>query len=172
MEATTIEKGLKVSVIVAIQSRDNAIGRKSGELLFRIPDDLKRFKALTMGHPIIMGRKTHESIGKALPGRANIVVTRNPDFKSDGCITATSIEEAIKMASELSQEIFIVGGGEIYKQALPYADRLLLTLVEGDEKGDVFFPEWRQDFTKEISREERTDEKMGLKYAWIELERN
>lgn len=171
MEVKTLAKAPKISVIVAIQSHDNAIGRKNGELLFRISDDLKRFKTLTMGHPMIMGRKTHESIGKALPGRANIVVTRNPDFKTDGCIAVASIEEAIKEGGEIDNEVFVIGGGEIYKQALPYADRLYITIVESNEKGEVFFPEWRADFKKEISREEGVDEKTGLKYVWLILER-
>jgi len=171
MEATTIEKRPKISVIVAVQSRDNAIGKKTGELLFHISDDLKRFKSLTMGHSIVMGRKTHESIGKALPGRANIVVTRNPDFKSEGCIVAASIEEAIEAAGKFDNEVFVIGGGEIYKQALPRASRLYLTIIEGSETGDVFFPEWREDFKKEISREEKFDEKTGLKYVWLDLER-
>ncbi|MFZ2484579.1 MAG: dihydrofolate reductase, partial [Minisyncoccia bacterium] len=120
MKATTIEKPPKISIIVAITKTNNAIGRDTGELLFRISDDLKRFKSLTMGHPIIMGRKTYESIGKALPGRANIVITRNPEFKAEECIIASSIEEAIKKAGEIDTEVFVIGGGEIYRQALPY----------------------------------------------------
>ena len=150
MKATTIEKAPKISLIVAIQKKDNAIGRKSGELLFRISHDLKRFKELTMGHPIIMGRKTYESIGKPLPERTNIIVTRNPDFLAEGCVVVSSIEEAIKKGGDIDTEIFVIGGGEIYKQALPYADRLYLTIVEGDAEGDVYFPEWQKDFIKDI----------------------
>ncbi len=170
-EATTIEKKPKISVIVAIQGRDNAIGKKTGELLFRISDDLKRFKALTMGHPIIMGRKTYESIGKPLPGRTNIVVTGNPDFKAEGCVIAGSIEDAIKKGGEIDTEVFVIGGGEIYKQTLPYADKLCLTVVEGSAEGDVFFPDWKDDFTKEVSREDRFDDKTELKYTWLDVER-
>lgn len=170
-KATTIEKAPKISIIVAVQSRDNAIGYKNGELLFRISDDLKRFKSLTMGHPIIMGRKTYESIGKALPGRTNIVVTRNQDFKAEGCVMVNSIEEATKKARELDNEAFIIGGGEIYRQALTCTDKLYLTIVESNAEGDVFFPEWQDDFKKETFREERFDEKMGLKYVWTTLER-
>lgn len=190
-----------ISIVVAVTKKDAAIGN-GGKLLFHISDDLKRFKALTKGHPIIMGRKTFESIGHALPERVNIVVTRNPDFKADGVITVHSLEEARqKVASfssslrgdvessrqrssnqtpsqfpsskegEVPDEIFIIGGGEIYKQALPLTDKLYLTLVESDAKGDVFFPDWRTDFTKEVFREERFDEKTGLKYTWVDLER-
>lgn len=171
MKATTIEKSPRISVIVAIQSRDNAIGHKSGELLFRISDDLRRFKNLTTGHPIIMGRKTYESIGKPLPDRTNIVVTRNPDFQIEGCVVIGSIEKAIRKGQEIDNEVFVIGGGEIYRQALPYTDRLYITIVESDAKGEVFFPEWRADFKKEISREERVDEKTGLRYVWATLER-
>ena len=171
MKATTIEKAPKISVIVAITKDNNAIGKSTGELLFRISDDLKRFKTLTMGHPIIMGRKTYESIGQALLGRTNIVVSRNPDFNPEGCVIVDSVEKAIERAGEEDTEAFVIGGGEIYRQALPYADKLYLTIVESDAEGDVFFPEWRNDFKKEVSREERVDEKTGLKYAWVDVER-
>ncbi|TSC84612.1 MAG: dihydrofolate reductase [Parcubacteria group bacterium Gr01-1014_17] len=177
----------KISIIVAVGKNNRAIG-KTGALLWRISDDLRRFKELTTGHPIIMGRKTFESIGKALPNRTNIVITRNPDFKharrggvAEGVIVASSLENAIGLArsdlesgkrSDLKDpEIFIIGGGEIYQQALPLADKLYLTLVESDAEGDTFFPDWRNDFTKEVFREERIDPKTGLKYVWVDLER-
>ncbi len=182
----------RISIIVAVGRNNRAIG-KTGALLWRISDDLKRFKALTSGHTIIMGRKTLDSIGsKALPNRTNIVITRNKDFKKDGVIVAGSLEEAIEIAQktentppspfgrhlpfrkgqeEIKKEIFVIGGGEIYQQALPLADKLYLTLVESDAEGDVFFPDWRTNFTKETFREERTDPKTGLKYAWVDLER-
>jgi len=160
-----------INIIVSVTHKNLAIGKNSGELLFRISDDLKRFKALTMGHPILMGRKTCESIGHPLPGRTNIVITRNPEFKAEGCLTANSLEEGLRKARELDNEIFVIGGGEIYKQAFPYARKLYLTIVESDAEGEVFFPDWRNDFTKEIFREERVDEKTGLKYTWVDLER-
>lgn len=160
-----------VNIVVSVTHKNRAIGKKTGELLFRISDDLKRFKALTTGHPIIMGRKTYESIGKPLPERTNIVITRNQDFKADGCILVSSLDEAIKKAGEKDSEIFIIGGGEIYKQAYLLTDKLYLTIVESDAEGDVFFPDWRNDFRKETFREERFDEKTGLKYTWIDLER-
>ncbi len=159
-----------VSIVVAVTSKNFAIGN-GGKLLVHISDDLKRFKAITWGHPIIWGRKTYESIGHPLPERTNIIITRNPDFKAEGCMVVPSLEEALKKAGELDSEIFIGGGGEIYKQALPYVNKLYLTIVESDAEGDVFFPDWRKDFTKETFREERTDEKTGLKYTWIDMER-
>lgn len=170
----------KISIIVAVGKNNRAIG-KTGALLWRISDDLKRFKALTTGHPIIMGRKTFESIGRALPNRTNIVITRNMDFKADGVLVAKSLEEALRLApnkveglaqgNNKNPEIFIIGGGEIYKQALPLCEKLLLTEVESDAEGDVFFPDWRANFTRETFRESRVDQKTGLRYAWVDLER-
>ena len=118
-----------------------------------------------------MGRKTFESIGKPLPLRTNIIVTRNQDFKSEGCVVTSSLEEAIKKGGEIDSEVFIGGGGEIYKQALPLAHKLYLTLVESGVEGDIFFPDWQNDFKKETFREERFDERTGLKYTWLDLER-
>ena len=197
-EVNSVMNKPRISIVAAVASKNAAIG-KGGKLLFRISDDLKRFKALTKGHPVIMGRKTYESIGRPLPERANIVITRNPDalrsnFESgkrfdlgkSGLVIVPSLEEAIQRGREVLRsdlksgkradlkdpdEIFIIGGGEIYRQALPLVDKLYLTLVESDAKGDVFFPDWRKDFTKETFREERCDEKTGLKYTWIDLER-
>ena len=159
-----------INTVVAITRKDAAVGN-GGKLLFHISDDLKRFKALTMGHPLIMGRKTFESIGRPLPGRTNIIITRNLDFKAEGCLVVGSLEEAIEKASVLDNEIFIGGGGEIYKQAFPYIHKIYLTIVDSDVQGDVFFPDWRNDFKKETFREERFDEKAGLKYTWVDLEK-
>ena len=197
-----------ISIVVAVTGKNHAIGN-GGKLLVHISDDLKRFKAITRGHPIIWGRKTYESIGHPLPERTNIIITRNPDFKAEGCIVVPSLEEALQKAASLpplqsslvrevprsseaegvtslpaedggtpfikgdfpTPEIFIGGGGEIYREALPYVDKLYLTIVESDAQGDVFFPDWRKDFTKETFREKRFDEKTGLKYTWIDLER-
>lgn len=159
-----------ISMVVAVTQKNAAIGN-GGKLLFHISDDLKRFKAITRGHPVIMGRKTFESIGHPLPDRTNIVVTRNRNFKADGVLLASSLEEALKKAGEIDSEIFLIGGGELYKQGLPYTDKLYLTLVESDAVGDVFFPDWRKDFIKETFRETRFDEKTGLRYTWVDVER-
>lgn len=168
---------VKISIIVAVGRNNRAIG-KTGGLLWHISDDLKRFKALTTGHSIIMGRKTFDSIGHALPNRTNIVITRNPDFKADGVVVAESLKDAIQKSLDYARdtnnknsEVFIIGGGEIYLQALPLTDKLYLTFVESDAKGDVFFPDCSNDFTKEVFRQERFDEKTGLKYAWVDVER-
>lgn len=127
-----------ISIIVAI-ARNGVIGNDN-RLLWHIPEDLKRFKSLTTGHPVIMGRKTFESIGRPLPRRRNIVITRQKDFAPEGCETAHSLEEAIGMCDP-RQELFIIGGEQIYRQALPLAGRLYLTLLEKEYEGDTFFPE-------------------------------
>ena len=159
-----------------------AIGRKGelgngNELLWHIPDDLKRFKALTVGHPCIMGRKTFESImamlGKPLPGRTNIVLTRDSAYSGgEGVIMCTTLEDAIEKAKDAvgSEEIYICGGAQIYAAALPYCDRLQLTLVDdAREDADAFFPEYGREFTNVVSDDVRENE--GLKYRWVDLRR-
>src|SRR4051812_18739461 len=113
----------QISIVVGIIEKTRAIGLGS-ELLVRNSDDLKRFKMLTTGHTVIMGRKTYESIGRPLPNRTSIVITRNPDFKVGGVIVCTSLEDAIEKAKEIEkEEVFVIGGGEIYTQALPFTDK-------------------------------------------------
>ncbi len=142
---------------------------KQNDLLFKIPEDFQRMKALTMGHPIIMGRKTYESIGRPLPKRTNIVVT-SKNQKIEGCIVVHSLEEALEKAkeSEGNDEIFIFGGGEIWRQAMPLVDRLYITIVKGDYNADTFFPDY-SDFKKEIKSE--TGESNGYSYTFLDLER-
>lgn len=160
----------KISIIVAVAGEKRVIGIKGG-LPWYIPEELKRFKEITMGHPIIMGRKTHESIGKALSGRTNIVITSNPNYAASECIVVHSLDEAIKVAQGQpgNEEIFIIGGGEIYKQALPEADKLYLTQIDKEIKGDVFFPDY-SDF-KKVVWESGKQESEGFKYKFLELER-
>lgn len=158
----------RISIIVA-HSQNMAIG-KANTLIWRLPDDLKRFKKLTAGHPIIMGRKTYESIGKPLSDRTNIVVTRDTNLKIPGCIVVHSAVEAIKKAEEFDkEEIFIIGGAEMYKETLPLADRLYVTLVDMNVDGDAFFPPYSHIFTKKISEE--SGEFEGLKYSYLILEK-
>jgi dihydrofolate reductase len=159
----------RISLIAAI-GKNRELG-KGGELAWRIPDDLKRFKTLTTGHPIIMGRKTFDSIGKALPGRTNIVITRDETLQREGILKASSIESAIELAKRAkgSDEIFIIGGGEIYKQSLPFADRLCLTLIDASKDADAFFPEYENMFNKKTFEEKRTFNE--LSYTWVNLEK-
>lgn len=138
-----------VSIIVAVGNK-GVIGLKN-QLLWHISADLKRFKAITTGHAIIMGRKTFESIGKPLPNRQNIVISHNP-INFLGVLHASSLEEALKMTQD--KEVFVIGGGEIYRQALPLANRIYLTRVWQDYNADTFFPEIGMEQWSEISRED------------------
>ena len=161
-------------VIVAGMSRvDRGIGLKN-ELLWHVPADLKRFKALTMGHPIIMGRKTFESIleilGKPLPGRTNIVVTRDQHYQHPEAKVAHSLEEAIKVAtSEHPTEIHIGGGQQVYTQALPLASRLHITWYDDQQPADSFFPDFERDFT--VKTEHPAQEHNGLQFQWVDYVR-
>ncbi len=157
-----------ISAIANLNKGNRVIG-KGNELLWHIPDDLQRFKNITMGHPIIMGRKTHESIGRALPGRTNIVITRDVAYKAEGCIIVHSIEEALTAATPLAAgEIFIIGGAEIYKQAMLFVTRLYLTLVDSDAEGDAFFPQY--DEFKTVIKEEQYQEN-DPPYTFVVLEK-
>jgi dihydrofolate reductase len=127
---------MTISAIVAL-SQNDVIG-KAGGLPWRLPAEMARFKQITMGHSIIMGRKTHESIGRALPGRQNIVISRNPDYKASGCLVVGSIDAALEAADD-SAEVFIVGGSTIYEQAMPMLEKLYLTRVKAVVKGDKYF---------------------------------
>jgi len=130
-----------VSLIVAMDER-GGIGLKD-QVPWRLPADLKRFKALTMGHHLIVGRKTYESIGRPLPGRTMIIVTRRKDYSAEGCLVVSSVPQALHLAKERGEtEAFIGGGGMIYAQALPHADRIYLTRVHTQVEADVFFPPW------------------------------
>jgi dihydrofolate reductase len=145
----------RVSMIAAMASSNRAIGVEN-RLPWNIPEDLKRFRAITTGHPVVMGRKTYESIGRLLPKRPNIIITRQKDFMVEGAIIAHSLGEALEIAAKSetspSPEIFVIGGAEIYKLALPQADRLYMTFVDQRIEGDAFFPEWSNTQFKEIER--------------------
>jgi dihydrofolate reductase len=167
-----VEHMPRICAVVAI-GRNRALG-KDNTLLWHIPDDLKRFKALTMGHPIIMGRKTFESIveslGKPLPGRTNIVVTRDTSWTHQGVIVVRSPEEGIAKAREIDDsEIHIGGGAQLYEQTLPVINKLYLTIIDEEKEADNFFPPYEDQFTKKTFEEER--EWNGLKYRWLDLER-
>lgn len=149
---------MRISMIVAA-SQDWVIGR-DGDMPWRLSSDLKRFKSLTMGHPMIMGRKTYESIGRLLPGRTTIIVTRDPNYAVEGAVIAHSVGEAIAACHEVD-EAFIVGGAEIYQAFLPWATRLYLTKVHAMiPDGDTHFPslhfnEWHLDSAEEIAADEK-----------------
>lgn len=147
---------INLSIIVAV-AKNLAIG-KDNKLLWHLPEDLKYFKRITMGKPIIMGRKTFESIGRPLPGRLNIVVTRQPEWQQDGVKVVHSIDEAITLAEAQAtidgiDELMVIGGAELYKTALPKASRIYLTKVDADIEGDTFFPTLDISEWTEMSRE-------------------
>ncbi len=149
----------KISIIVAIAS-NNAIG-KDNDLLWHISNDLKRFKRITQGHPVIMGKKTFESLPKApLPNRTNIVITDVPGESFEGCTTVYSIEEALEYCNE-QEESFIIGGGSIYRQFMPHANKLYITRVNRDFDADTFFPEVDNNEWKLIEQEDVVDDKQN-----------
>ncbi len=170
----------QINIIAAVDNK-RVIGKNNDLVWKGAPGDMKRFKETTTGHPIIMGRKTLESFGqkmpdgniilKPLPNRTNIVVTRNKDFQVPGCFMFPSLEEAIVFASQKDERVFIIGGGEIYSQAMKLADRLYLTVIDAEADGDTFFPEYSE-FTKVISSEEMpATEKFPYKYKFVVLEK-
>lgn len=145
-----------LSVIVAVA--ENGVVGVDNTLPWRLPEDLKYFKKVTMGKPIVMGRKTYESIGRPLPGRPNIVISRNPGFRAPGVTVVGSIDSALELANELAQgdgqnELMVIGGAAIYALAIPMADRLYLTEVHAEYSGDAFFPAVDLEQWLEISRE-------------------
>jgi dihydrofolate reductase len=157
-----------LSSVVAI-SENHVIG-KDNQLLWYLPNDLKHFKAITSGHTVIMGRKTFESVGKPLPRRRNIIITRK-DIAIEGCEVVNSIEAALELCKD-EEEVFIVGGAEIYRQSMKLTDRIYLTIVHKEFEGDSFFPEINKEQWKEVSREDfEPDEKNSISYSFITLER-
>lgn len=155
-------------MIAAIARGSRAIG-KDNRLLWSIPEDMRRFRSLTTGHAVIMGQRTYESIGHPLPERTNIVLTQDKTFQAPGCVVCYSLEEALSIARERERnEVFVIGGGSVYMQFLPQADRLYLTLVDGDFDADTFFPEYGE-FTRVVESERGGSD--GCRYEFVTLER-
>ncbi len=166
-----------INAIVAMDQK-RGIG-KGNDLLFRIPQDFERMRSLTRGHPLVMGRKTFESIGRVLPGRTSVVVTSDKNYKvklpipqDSSVVVVNSLDQAIEIAeeSEGNDEIFVFGGGQIFAQALPKIEKLYLTLVEGDYGADTFFPEFDESEFKVINKTEEL-ESDGYKFRFEDLER-
>jgi len=157
-----------VSIIVAI-AENGVIGDKNA-LLWDIKEDMRRFRTITTGHPVVMGRKTFESIGRPLPKRTNVVVTRG-DATFEGCEVAHSLEEAVAMFPK-EEEVFIIGGAQIYAQALPLADKLYLTIVHRNYEGDSSFPKFEMSEWRELSREEfERGENYEGAFSFVDLQR-
>jgi dihydrofolate reductase len=158
-----------LSCVVA--AAENGIIGAGNQLPWHLPDDLKRFKALTMGKPILMGRKTYESIGRPLPGRTNIIITRRAGFAIEGCTVVTSLADAVAAAGR-AEELAVIGGAEVYAQTLPFVSRIHLTRVHAQPAGDVRFPalmphEWRE----RIVETHPADERHAYAFSFVELER-
>ncbi len=157
-------------VIVVAMSENRAIG-KDNQLLWQMPADLQHFKKITMGKPILMGRKTYQSIGRPLPGRTNVIVTRDENFKADGCVVVHSIEAAL-MAVEDQEEICVIGGAELFQQMLPLVEKIYLTIVHHEFAADTFFPEINVAEWKEIEKvTHEADEKNKYAYDFLVLQK-
>jgi dihydrofolate reductase len=155
-----------VSLVAAV-ARGGVIGRDGG-IPWRIPEDMARFRELTMGHAVVMGRRTWESLPdqfRPLPGRDNVVVTRNPDWSAQGADRAGSVEDVLELL-ESTPRVFVIGGGEIYAAALPFADELLLTEIDAEIEGETTFPLWDRDEFEEVERRERVTEG-GTPFAFV-----
>ena len=159
---------MALTALVAAVARNRVIGL-ANRLPWRLPEDLRRFKRLTMGAPVIMGRKTRESLGRPLPGRRNIVVTRQREATWEGCVVAHSLDAALALAGDAA-EAFVIGGAELYAQALPRADRLYLTLIDADYAGDAWFPEFDAAVWREVAREPGVSGE-GVGYAFVDYAR-
>jgi len=145
-----VTRAVRVSLIAAMA--ENRVIGVNNTLPWRLPADLRHFRQVTTGHHVIMGRRNYESIGKPLPDRTNIVVTRNPSYRAPGCLVKHSFEDALAAVTN-DPEIFVIGGAEIYRQALDHADRLYLTLVHAQVQGDTYFPPFDETRWQEVSRE-------------------
>ncbi|MFC1711758.1 dihydrofolate reductase [Patescibacteria group bacterium] len=158
-----------LSLIAAIDEK-NGLG-KDNKLLLKIPSDLKRFKKITLHHPIIMGRKTFQSIGKVLPSRVNIIISRNKNFKVKNGFTFDKLEKAISFAKSKDQkEVFIIGGGQIYKQTIAKANKLYLTIIKGNLKADTFFPKFENFNKKTYDSGWKKYKKFEFKFVELEKE--
>ncbi|MEO8164769.1 MAG: dihydrofolate reductase [Betaproteobacteria bacterium] len=158
----------RLSLIVAM-AKNRVIGANNA-LPWQLSSDLRRFKALTMGHHILMGRKTFESIGRILPGRTSVVISRNPGYQAHGAIIARDIASALAQSAG-DTDAFVIGGEKIFEEVLPFADRIFLTEIDAEFPGDTFFPPLEPTDWREASRERGTDEASGLRYSYVTLDR-
>lgn len=161
---------MKISLIVAM-SQNRAIGRDN-KMPWHLPADLKRFRAITMNSPILMGRKTFESIGRPLDGRANLVLSHNQNYQPQGCQVFQSLESALETAKTLGNELFIIGGATLYEMTLPLAQRLYLTQIQAKFEGDTFFPKFDlNDWNETTCEQINNDEKADFSYRFLTLEK-
>lgn len=161
---------MKISLIVAM-SANRVIGQDN-KMPWHLSADLKRFRAITMDAPILMGRKTFESIGKPLDGRTNLILSKNENYQPEGCFVFDSLEMALSASENMGEELFIIGGATLYEMSLPFAERLYLTDIQAKFDGDTFFPEFNFDDWNEIACEQiNNDEKVDFSYRFLTLEK-
>lgn len=161
---------MKISLIVAMAS--NGVIGHNGQMPWHLSSDLKRFKQITLGHPVVMGRKTFDSIGKPLPGRSNIVISRNPNFQPEACLVFSDLATAIEKCCHTTEEIFIIGGSTLYEAMLPYADYLYITEIHKNFVGTTFFPQWHKEDWLEIQREDiHNDPQVNFSYSFLTYRR-
>jgi dihydrofolate reductase len=151
--------------LIAAMAENRVIGRDN-TIPWDLPGDMKRFKAITMGHPVIMGRKTFESIGRPLPGRITIIITGKRDYRAEGCVVAHNLQDALAECAD-AEEVFISGGGEVYREALPIASRIYLTVLHREVDGDTRFPEIPEDFV-EVEREDMVEDEIPCTFILYE----
>ena len=164
-------KGINMRIAAIVAMSENSVIGKQNTLPWHLPADLHHFKTTTMAKPILMGRKTYESIGRALPGRCNIVITRDPSFQAPGCVVVNSIEGALEAAS-YSEEIFIIGGALLYEHMMPRIQRIYMTIIHHEFEGDTFFPVIDKAEWQEREREtHQADEQNRYSYSFIILDR-
>lgn len=162
---------MKISLIAAMA--ENRVIGLNNQMPWHLSADLKRFKQITLGSPIIMGRKTFASIGRPLPGRTNIILSRNPEFQPDGCIRAGSVAAALDIACQRAGQVFVIGGAELYADLLPLADTLYLTLINKCFAGDTYFPELELGAWTEREREDISDDPLvDFNYSFVKLEKS
>jgi dihydrofolate reductase len=161
---------MKISLIVAMAS--NRVIGLNNKMPWHLSTDLKKFKETTMGSPVLMGRKTYESIGRPLPGRTTIIVSRNPAYRQEGCLVFNNIETALKKASESADEIFVIGGSDLYEAILPITDAIYLTIINREFQGDTFFPDIDLNDWSEVEREDiKDDPDVAFSYSFLKLEK-
>lgn len=161
---------MKIALIAAMG--ENRVIGVDNRMPWHLPKDLQRFRRITMGKPILMGRKTHEAIGKPLPGRENIVLSSDTNYRAEACTLVHSVAEALAAARD-APELMVIGGAALYREFLPSADRLYLTMIHQAFGGDTFFPEFNWSAWREVEREEvLEDESSGLKYSFVDLEKS
>ncbi len=159
---------MKISMIVAMAN--NRIIGKENQMPWHLPADFQWFKRCTMGKPVVMGRKTFESIGRPLPGRANIVISRNTDLSIDGVTVVSSVQDALEHLAD-KEEVMIIGGGSVYAECLPEADRLYLTFIDADIEGDTQFPDWGEGWQEVHSETYQADDKNAFNMRFVILEK-